>query len=853
MPTDVNNGPCGSAVKKLFVMIGWSGTPDQEQGALRILISMTFLSYLLINGPTAENDIQLWEKGTLFIISFLVFACLLLFSTLTWPQPSVVRRIIGICGDTGALSYGMYLTGHMGAPWYGVFLWVTLGNGFRYGEKYLYLSGAASLLGFGAVVYSTPYWDTHRGLAIGLAITLLIIPAYSSLLIRRLNEARQRANDANRAKSDFLSNMSHEIRTPLNGILGMTELLKLRPLEPEDKECVEIINASGNALARQINEILDLSKIEAGQLTIDRIEFDLYALINTTLKIFKTQADSKQLQLNESLDPRTPYLLHGDPHKLRQIIINLVGNAIKFTEQGFISVRVYPLELDAQQALLRFEVIDTGIGIEPDRIAAIFEPFTQADSSVSRNFGGTGLGTTICKNLIELMGGKIGVQSTPKVGTTFWFDIPFEIGNINDTNNNQSWTSECNVLYLYPGADTNSKTVNHLRAWKIPFESVTSIEQAVTRLHTETVEYTYDALVIDDIPYSNVLGDLLTNMDRNEPASTIPVVLLNSEQYPPAITGLEHERLFTLTTDTDKRILFNTLHACYSRHSTEDDVLHISSRQAKGPRAIKLFNILVADDNATNRIVINRMLEKLGHECTTVSDGEEALNALEQFDYDVVLLDKNMPGLGGIETYQAYYLAQGGKHNVDFVILTADATDECRNTCREAGIDLFLTKPVSLTTLQNTLATLNRPGKEATKEIAAKPTPKVLDTSELPIIDEEQFEKLTELSGDGTEFILEMINNFEIDANKDFKHLESSVANHNWSAFRDAAHALKGCALYLGLGRLAELCLNNQNISKGDFDANGIAELRTIRRTLDDSIQTLHDKANSLGAHAQNY
>ncbi len=633
----------------------------------------------------------------------------------------------------------------------------------------------------------------------------------------------------------------------------MTELLGLRPLEPEDKECVDIIHASGNTLARQINEILDLSKIEAGQLTIEHIKFDLYALINTTLRIFKTQVDSKQIKLNESLDPKTPYLLQGDPHKLRQIIINLVGNAIKFTKKGFVTVQVHPLEFDDQQVLVRFEIIDTGIGIDPDRIDAIFEPFTQADSSVSRNFGGTGLGITICKNLVELMGGKIGIQSTPKVGTTFWFDIPFEIASAEGEINNQSWSCECKVLYLSRDADNNSETVDLLRAWKIPFETVTSIDQAVTCLHTGTDESTYDALVIDDIPYSNELSDLLTNMVRKISASATPVVLMNSDQYPPEITGMEHQHLYKLSDDTDKQIFFNTLHACYSRYSTEDDVLHIVRRQSNGQSVTKTLNILVADDNATNRIVVKRMLEKMGHACTTVSGGEEVLNALEQTDYDVVLLDKNMPGLGGIETYQAYSLAHGGTHNVNFVILTADATDECRTACREAGIELFLTKPVSLKMLQNTLVKLNKTNKETSKEFAAERIRKAMDGDELPTIDDKQFEELSQLSGGSPEFILEMIKNFETDANRDFQCLESSVANHDWSAFRDAAHALKGCALYLGLSKLAQLCLYNQNISKDDFSANGVAQLRTIRHNLTDALKALHDKADLLGTRAQHY
>ena len=283
--------------KKLISYIHWTGSPEQEQGILRLVISIAFLSYLLFISPEDNVGSSAWTTGIVIISGFLLYSSLLFASTLAYPQYSIIQRVISICVDIGIFSYGLHVTGPLSAPWFGVYLWVTLGNGFRYGEKYLYLSTLVSLIGFTCVAKYTPYWTSHTGLAIGLGCTLLLIPAYSALLIRRLNEARQHADDANRAKSDFLSCMSHEIRTPLNGILGMTDLLKLRPLAPQDQECVETIHASGHALARQINEILDLSKIEAGQLTLEQIEFDLYTLINSTLRIFHHQIEDKHLQL----------------------------------------------------------------------------------------------------------------------------------------------------------------------------------------------------------------------------------------------------------------------------------------------------------------------------------------------------------------------------------------------------------------------------------------------------------------------------------------------------------------------------------------------------------------------------
>jgi len=738
----------------------------------------------------------------------------------------------------------------MGAPWYGVFLWVTLGNGFRYGEKYLYLSCIVSLAGFGTVVAVTPYWSGNIELSIGLAATLLVIPAYSGILIRRLNEALHRADAASRAKSDFLSCMSHEIRTPLNGILGMTDLLRLRPLAVDDKECVDTIHASGQALARQINDILDLSKIEAGELTLESIEFDLYALVNTTLRIFQPQASAKQLQLQDSLDPRTPYLLHGDPHKLRQVIINLVGNAIKFTEQGFITVRVHPRELDDNSALLRFEVTDTGIGIPPESQAAIFDPFTQADDSVSRSYGGTGLGTTICKNIVELMGGEIGIQSTPGVGTTFWFDIPFTAVSRQENNARLSWAGESRVLYIQPEPGIDSGISSQLETWEIGYDSVATLEQAALQLKNCPESIPYDAIIIDHATYSDELVSLLTTIENSTELGNTSVILLAENAALSLDDYTMQDRLYVLKDSNNRNMLLNSLHASHSRHTTEEDIVHIAHHQVRSQPSQRVLDVLIADDNATNRIVLQRMLEKLGHQCAVVNGGTAALEELEVNHYDAVIIDKNMPDLGGIETYQAYSLAHGGNPPVEFIVLTADATEESREAVNSAGISLFMTKPVSLVRLQETLACIKAEGKPVPQEPAADVPTGHPDTGQdngaLPILNEAGFNELISLAGGNQAFITDLVKNFETDASNDIRGLEAAVASHDLSQFRDYAHALKGGALYLGLSRLAQLSLEVQQIDEDAFRLTGIACVQAIQLAADDAISALHDRERAL-------
>ncbi len=829
----------------LLSVVGWKGTSDQEQGLLRIGISLTILIYQVFNWPDTDAAQELLHASVVFIGGFLSFSVVFFVSTLIWPAPWVSRRIISIIIDISMFSYGMYLTGPTGAPWYGVYLWVTLGNGFRYGEKYLYLSGVLSMAGFGTVMFTSPYWHGHMELGFGLVATLLVIPAYSALLIRRLNEAKQQADQASRAKSEFLSRMSHEIRTPLNGILGMTELLRARPLAPEDREYVETIYASGKTLAHQIDDILDLSRIESGQLQLEEIEFDLFALISTTLRIFEAQATEKGIALQETINPNTPFLLFGDPHKLRQVIINLVGNAMKFTDKGFVSLRVYPREEEAGQVMLRFEVADTGAGIAEDRLEQIFEPFTQEDSTVSRQYGGTGLGTTICRRLVYLMDGRIGVQSRQGVGTTFWFDLPFRVVDSPEQDASSAWARGCRVICLQHEGANGGDLLESLAGWQIPYTVVHSVRACRQWIgEMQAAGQSIDALLIDGVPYDIELNGLLTTYAGAGVADFLPVILVGGERYPQEIARRAHDHFFVLNQPLDRRALFNVLHACYSRHSTEDDVIHIASRQRRrGDTGLRL-SVLIGDDNATNRMVLQRMLEQLGHQCVAVDGGEAVLLSLEERDYDVVIIDKNMPDMSGLEVYTTFALAHDMASTVPFIILTADATQESRDACAAAGIRHFLTKPVSLSRLHEVLLEAVQETALGSVDEADMAEPDVVD-EDLCVIDGEEFEKL-ELLGDGDDqFMRDIITNFESDANRDLRVLESALADQDLVAFRDSAHALKGAAMYLGLKQLAALSAQAQNIREADFPGNGIAGLRRLQQATDTALEALRHRVNS--------
>jgi two-component system sensor histidine kinase RpfC len=817
--------------------LGWTGNPEQEQAAIRIAVLAAILAYLLVNKPTSTEHQLLWSSGFKIIYILLILSLAIYESTILWPGPSHARKIIAILVDSVGTSYALYLTGPIGAPWYGVYLWIILGNGFRYGEKYLYLATAISLIGFTFIAILTPYWVANFGLAVGLAFTLLLIPAYSAILIRRLNEARQRADAASRAKSDFLSCMSHEIRTPLNGILGMTDLLRLRPLSGGDKDCVETIHVSAHTLARQINEILDLSKIEAGRMTLETVDFDLYVLVNTTLRIFQTQALEKGLTLNSIIDPVTPYLLSGDPHKLRQVITNLVGNALKFTHMGYIKLLISTLSSDENATLLRFEVTDTGTGIPKDKLQVIFDPFTQASDSISRNYGGTGLGTTICKNLVGLMGGTIGVESTMGIGTTFWFEIPFSINKNQDPAATKNWTSRCKTIYLSPSSHGNDEILNKLGDWGIRYDSCTSIEEAYTKAISSSI---YNALIINDAPASQLLSNIVDGTDKYFPTN-LQIVLINPD-HQSYFSQNDHQSHYVVKTPLQDTLLLNVLHACYSKHGTEDEVVHFAHNQLQENRIGQHLNVLVSDDNAINRIVMQRMLDKLGHRHTIVNGGEAALLALEKDKFDAVIIDKNMPDMGGVDVYQAYCFAHSGVAPVEFAILTADATEEAKASCAAAGITHFLTKPVSLIRLRDILSDMCGSSSKTSYQPEPAPDPELDYLESAENFDEAEFDNLAKLSSGDFSFIREVVDNFINDTNKNLRDLEAAVAKGDWFTFRDLAHALKGSARYLGLTHIAELAKDAQNISQQDFKDIAISNVVTIRKAADAAFVLLHNK-----------
>jgi two-component system sensor histidine kinase RpfC len=787
---------------------------EHEQAVIRIIAILCVLAYLLMFRAESSGTVSNGALATVFG-SLLVFSVALLAAILLQPGKSPARRVVAMVTDLGMTTYWLSATGELGAPWYPMYLWITFGNGFRYGVKYLYLAVALSVAGFSLVVATTPFWNHYPGLSIGLLIALIILPGYAAPLLKRVTLERKRAEEANRSKSEFLTRMSHEIRTPLNGIIGSGELLRSCNLGSEEREYVDTIHVSGQNLLRLIEDILDISKIESGKLTLEQVDFDLHDLINSTVRMFQQQAISKGIRLGSSIDLGTPFSLHGDVLHLRQVLTNLVGNAIKFTGEGSVDLRCNTIRRGRNRTLIHFEVVDTGIGIPEAVQHHIFEKFSQGDESTTRRYGGTGLGTAIARQLVELMGGRIGFRSTPGIGTEFWFDIEFAHQTADEAGLHK--LQDCRVLRLSPVVGDDTDVVYYLDGWEVPYCSVHSGQEALRLLVDEQhINPEFEVLILDRMPIDEGIQELLRALHTGVALHDLTVLIVSGEGQviPAQDTGAN--TVYTLPSPVDKSLLFNALHASHVSPHEHADVISLTEHITREYAIPRKLNILVAEDNATSRMVLGRLLERAGHDCRLVNDGQEALDALQQDEFDLAIVDMHMPVAGGIEVFRLYRFARAGKPGIPFIMLTANATVEARQACKEAGMQYFLTKPVTSSQLLKLVARAagDMPSAEGRgTENRVKPAGNCAKS--LAVIDRDVLADIASL-GSSSDFVQQLTQHFLHDGKQLLQGMTDALNGNDMLHFTELAHALKGSAAYLGLLELADHASSANELVAGE-------------------------------------
>src|SRR5579862_260506 len=391
---------------------------EPQQAIIRLAIASAVLAYLAVLAAF-DRSVPVIVPLLAVDVAGMLSAWLLFVHLIAAPAPSRLRRIAGMLSDVALISAMLHIGGAYAAPWFSIYLWIILGFGFRFGVKPLIGCTILSLIGFGAVYATTEFWQEERALSAGTFLTLVLLPAYAATFIRSLTTAKAQAEEASDAKSRFLAIMSHELRTPLNSVIGMGSLIQRTKLDPTQRDMLTTMQQSARSLLGLINDLLDLSKLEAGKLAPQVETFVLHEVMGGAVAIVRPQAEAKGLALTLRIDPRLPHVYRGLPLQLRQVLVNLLANAIKFTPHGHIAVTGTMLSRQDERVRLALAVRDDGIGIPKAAQERIFEVFTQADGTVTRRFGGTGLGLAIAKQLVELMNGTIALESEVGKGSTF--------------------------------------------------------------------------------------------------------------------------------------------------------------------------------------------------------------------------------------------------------------------------------------------------------------------------------------------------------------------------------------------------------------------------------------------------
>lgn len=829
-----------------------TGDAEPEQAMLRLVIGVLLVLYFCF--PWHQNETfasVLSSYPNAIILATFLLAIGLFLSIMFNPVISPVRRVFGIFLDITALSTVMHLTGGDHVPLFVFYLWVVIGNGFRYGLKYLYIAFMASLIGFSSVVTWGEYWQQNQSIAVSLLMILVILPLYSGFLLKKLHTAMASAKHANQAKSRFLANMSHELRTPLNGVIGMGDLLRETNLSFEQYELVNSMNNSATTLLDLIENVLDISKIEAGKLLIEARPFDLHALVNSVRYMLAPMGESKGISVSCHVDSETPFSLNGDQIHIRQVLINLINNAIKFTDVGSVNLNVYQTAGTEQKPRIRFEVKDTGIGIAKEVQQRIFENFTQADAGSSRSFSGTGLGTTISRDLVELMGGEIGLQSEPGVGSTFWFELPLEVMPQTDDK-----LANDKILLL---ADEEAASIVRpaLKNWSVEFDWVRSAARAFSLLvNVVEDQQGYEIVIVDQACMLDVNPIQFAQMVRAEKAlESVSLILINSSDSMIETNIVNQYYITTLETPDDKRQLFNSIHAAQSVHFTDPNVVTLAEHYARQGSA-QALNILVAEDNLVNQQVIEGILKHAGHQVRLTDSGDRALDILAQDldDIDLLILDMNMPEKSGLEVVKVLRFMDTSK-TIPVIMLTADATPEARTKSLSVGANSFLTKPIDARILLEKVALLTKHLKGKRQQSASNShlprPPKTGHIDASPWFDENMLQDLSNL-GEGMPFIQRLIKGFSQDGAKHIKNIKQFEDN-DYPAYRESLHALKGSATELGATTLVEICLKGEGLKSYDMGTEKIKQLnREVEKIFNLTVLALQNATSSDVQHSPN-
>ena len=639
-----------------------------------------------------------------------------------------------------------------------------------------------------------------------------------------LTQAKQAAESAVMAKGEFLATMSHEIRTPLNGIIPMLDLLSNSRLALDQQEILKTAIASAQQLLRIVDDILDYSKLEADRLELETTGFNLRELLHSVITLMERPAEAKGLHLTLLIDPSVRLPVRGDPVRLRQILSNLISNAIKFTERGSVTVNVRRVGETPAQHQLRFEVQDTGIGIQAQARERLFQPFSQADASTTRLYGGTGLGLVISQRIVSLMGGRIGVESQPGMGSTFWFEVPL-LKVQGDMPTQQEDLHGGRVLLITTDSRLRMRLTMLLPNWGLRVTTVENTHDALDRLRAARGQgepWTYSVVLADLSSIRGTALSLARNMERRAQYGDVRLVYLRGDE----VTSLDLPLSATIiprnVEDADLRAALSASGVAWAQHDPHP------APAPRPPRALpeRKPRVLLVEDNPVNRMVAQRLLQVLGVECDAAGNGQAALEKMDDGDFDLVLMDCQMPVLDGYAATRRWREIEQ-ERNLDrrlpIVAMTANAMAGDRQRCLDAGMDDYLAKPVTRTELEQCVARWKGSNLAVPETL---PPPAELAERSPPVLDGGVLGELREVLGPEVDRIVAV---YLEDSPRLIAQLERAVAGNDPIALRVAAHTLKSSSANVGAITLAEAARDLEHGARdGTLSNPGTAVARIV-------------------------